>query len=315
MRTPASIGCLLLSTRATSRLLLVAGALLLGCNDRGDGSGGGGTVVVGMRSDFGGFNPVTTSGQYDFELIDYALFTPLVQYDKSLEVRPYLAESWELQGDTGVVFHLRNDVRWHDGQPVTAHALQNVGAGELRNAPFNRQPVGSGPYRLQEWRANERLLFVRNPDFPQALGGPAAAERVVFRIIPEASTMLTELLTGSIHVDIPLLPNQAQQVQSGTDTQLHSVPGKTVYFVGWNNARPMFADARVRRALGLAINRQEIVKALLQGHGEVAAGPIPPWHRLNPGVAPQPHDVQQAIQLLEQAGWQDRNGDGVRENA
>src|SRR5919109_1253823 len=286
MRTPASIGCLLLSTRATSRLLLVAGALLLGCNDRGDGSGGGGTVVVGMRSDFGGFNPVTTSGQYDFELIDYALFTPLVQYDKSLEVRPYLAESWELQGDTGVVFHLRNDVRWHDGQPVTAHdveftfnlakspeaaspllgptflpnvasarvidertiafrftaphaqaledfwwapvprhALQNVGAGELRNAPFNRQPVGSGPYRLQEWRANERLLFVRNPDFPQALGGPAAAERVVFRIIPEASTMLTELLTGSIHVDIPLLPNQAQQVQSGTDTQLHSVPG------------------------------------------------------------------------------------------
>jgi peptide/nickel transport system substrate-binding protein len=376
MRTAASIFFLQLRPRAILRILpFVAGPILLACTEGGE-AGGGGTVVVGMRSDFGGFNPVTSSGQYDRELMNYALFTPLVQYDESLNVRPYLAESWELDGDTGVVFHLRNDVRWHDGHPVTAHdveftfnlakneqaaspllgpvflpyvasaqvvddrtitfrfarphaqaledfrwpplphhLLQNVGAAELRNAPYNRQPVGSGPFRFQEWRANEQLLLVRNPEFPEALGGPAAAERVVFRIVPEASTMLTELLTGSIHVDISLAPDQAQQVQGGADTQLHSFPGKTVYFIGWNNARPPFADARVRRALGHAINRQEIVDALLHGQGEVAAGPIPPWHRLNPGVEPLPHDVQQATQLLEQAGWQDRNRDGIRENA
>src|SRR5687767_6005346 len=328
-------------TCALPILLAIAAVFLFACDQGGGGAGGGGgTVIVGMRSDFGGFNPVTSSGQYDIELMNYALFTPLVQYDSALGVRPYLAESWELQGDTGVVFHLRNDVQWHDGQPVTAHdveftfnlakspetasllataflanvasarvidertiefkftaphaqaledfwwppvprhALQNVSAAELRNAPFNRQPIGSGPYRVQEWRANEQLVIVRNANFPQALGGPPPAERVAFRIIPEASTMLTEVLTGNIHVDIPLAPDQAQQVQSGSDTQLHSFPGKTVYFIGWNNARPLFADARVRRALGMAINRQEIVTALLKGQGEVAAGPIPPWHRL-----------------------------------
>jgi peptide/nickel transport system substrate-binding protein len=366
-----------LKTGVTQRVApLVAGALLFACTggDRGAAAAGG-TVVVGMRSDFGGFNPVTSSAQYDRELIDYALFTPLVHYDESLGVRPFLAQSWELQGDTAVVFRLRTDVRWHDGEPVTArdveftfnlakspetasllatsflanvasahviddhtiafrftsphaqavedfwwpplphHLLQNVSAAELRNAPYNRKPVGSGPFRVEEWRANERLILVRDSAFPQTLGGPAAAERVVLRIIPEASTRLTELLTGNVHVDIDVPPDQIEQVESGADTQLHSYPGKTVYFIGWNNARPLFADARVRRALGHAINRQEIVDALLHGQGALAASPIPPWHRLHPGVDPLPYDLQQAQQLLEQAGWQDRDRDGIRENA
>lgn len=361
----------------SARLPIILCSLVAACGgDGGTESGaGGGTVVVGMRSDFGSFNPVTSSGQYDLELMNYALFTPLVQYDDDLNVAPYLAESWELQGDTGVTFSLRRDVRWHDGQPVTArdveftfnlaknpesasligtaflgevasaqviddytiafrfarphaqaledfwwpplprHLLENVAVAELRNAPYNRQPVGSGPFRFGEWRANEQLLLVRNDEFPEALGGPPAAERVVFRVIPEASTMLTELITGSLHVDIPLVPDQVRQVRDNADTELHSFPGRTVYYLGWNNARPPFDDASVRRAMAFAINRQEIVDALLYGEGQIATSTIPPWHRLYPGVDPVPHDPAQAQQILEQAGWQDRNGDGVRENA
>jgi peptide/nickel transport system substrate-binding protein len=71
----------------------------------------------------------------------------------------------------------------------------------------------------------------------------------------------------------------------------------------------------VRRALALAINRQEIVDALLYGEGEVATSTIPTWHRLYPGVQPLAYDPQQAAQLLERAGWVDRDGDGIRENA
>jgi peptide/nickel transport system substrate-binding protein len=359
--------------RSARSLTLLAGLLPAACG--GDGGGGGGTVVVGMRSDFGSFNPVTSSGQYDLELMNYALFTPLVQYDEDLEVQPWLAESWELHGDSGVTFHLRQDVRWHDGQPVTAHdveftfnlakdeqtasligsiflaevasaqvvddytitfrfeqphaqaledfwwpplprhLLENVAAAELRNAPYNRQPVGSGPFRFGEWRSNERLVLVRNEDFPEGLGGPAAADRVVFRVIPEASTMLTELITGSLHVDIPLLPDQVRQVRDNAETELHSFPGRTVYFLGWNNARPPFDDAAVRRALSYAIDREEIVDALLYGEGAIATSTIPPWHRLYPDIDPTPHDPDRAAELLEEAGWVDRNGDGVRENA
>ncbi|HUF50118.1 MAG TPA: ABC transporter substrate-binding protein [Longimicrobiales bacterium] len=344
----------------------------------GDSAGGGsGTVIVGMRSDFGGFNPVTSSGQYDWEVMNYALFTPLVQYDENLDVQPYLAESWELQGDTGVVFTLRQDVKWHDGHPVTAHdvlftfelakneaaaspllgsaflpevasahviddrtiafrfarphaqaledfwwpplprhLLQNVAAAELKNEPFNRAPVGSGPFKFGEWRANERLVLVRNPDFPAALGGPAAAERVVFRVIPEASTLLTELLTGSVHVDIPLLPDQVRQARDDAAVAVHAFPSRTVYYIGWNNAKAPFNDARVRRALAQSINRQEIVDALLHGEGELAASTIPPWHRLYPqAVEPLAYNAAQGQQALEQAGWVDRDSDGIRENA
>jgi peptide/nickel transport system substrate-binding protein len=357
---------------------VIVGALLAGaCGGDGGGGGGGagGTVVVGMRSDFGSFNPVTSSGQYDLELMNYALFTPIVQYDENLGVQPYLAESWELHGDTGVTFRLRQDVRWHDGQPVTArdveftfnlakneetasllgtafvsevasaevvddytirfsfvrphaqaledfwwpplprHLLESVAPAELRNAEYNRAPVGSGPFRFGEWRSNEQLVIVRNEDFPEALGGPPAAERIVFRVIPEASTMLTELITGSVHVDIPLLPDQVRQVRDNAGTELHSFPGRTVYYLGWNNGRPPFDDPVVRRALALAVNRQEIVDALLYGEGAVATSTIPPWHPLYPELDPIAHDPAQAAQLLEQAGWVDRDGDGVRENA
>jgi peptide/nickel transport system substrate-binding protein len=356
--------------------MLVLAALVAAC---GGGDGGaerrGGTVIVGMRSDFGSVNPVTGSAQYDMELMNYALFTPLVRYAADLDIEPYLAESWELLGDTGVVFTLRDDVRWHDGQSVTAHdveftfnlaknaetasllgtafladvasaevrddrtiafrfvrphaqaledffwppmprhLLQNIAPAELRNAPFNRQPVGSGPFRFGEWRANEQLVIVRNDDFPDALGGPAAADRVVFRVIPEASTMLTELLTGSIHVNIPLLPDQVRQVRDNSATELHSFPGRTVFYIGWNNARPPFNDANVRRALAHAVNRQEIVDALLYGEGELASSTIPPWHPLHPAVDPLPFDAAESQRLLEQAGWVDRNNDGIRENA
>lgn len=127
--------------------------------------------------------------------------------------------------------------------------------------------------------------------------------------------MLTELITGSVHVDIPLLPDQVRQVRDNAGTELHSFPGRTVYYLGWNNGRPPFDDAVVRRALALAINRQEIVDALLYGEGTVATSTIPPWHPLYPDLDPVAHDPAQAAQLLEQAGWVDRNGDGVRENA
>jgi peptide/nickel transport system substrate-binding protein len=319
-----------------SKSALAAALAIAACGgDGGTGSGNGGTVSVGMMADFQPINSITAGDQYTVELINYALFTPLIQYDEKLGVRPYLAERWDVTPNE-ITFHLRRDVKWHDGRPVTAddvkftfdaakdpatgsligsaylpqveaaeivdsftikfrfaqphaqaledfwwapmpkHLLQNVAAAEMRNAPFNRQPVGSGPYKFGQWQANQRLIVERNPAFPQALGGPPTVERVVFRIIPEASTMLTELTTGGIDVDVPLPPDQVKQAQDNDQLQVFAFPGKAVYYIGWNNGRPPFNSAAVRRALGMAINRQEIIDALLFGQGTPASSTVPP---------------------------------------
>ena len=353
-------------------------AFLAACGgDSGGGgsqSGGtGGMATVGMRADFQPINPITAGDQYTIELLNYALFTPLVQYDENLGVRPNLAEKWDMTTND-ITFTLRRDVKWHDGQPVTAedvkftfdmakdpatgsligsaylpqvksaevvdsytvkftfaqphaqaledfwwapapkHLLQNVSAQEMRNAPYNRQPVGSGPFKFSQWQANQRLVVERNAAFPEALGGPANLERVVFRIIPEPSTMLTELTTGGVQVDVPLPPDQVKQVEGNSDMKVFAFPGKTVYYIGWNNKRPPFNSANLRRALGMAVNRQEIIDALLFGQGTPASSTVPPWHPLFPKDAAAPKfDVAAAGQLLDQEGWRDSNNDGIRD--
>jgi peptide/nickel transport system substrate-binding protein len=84
----------------------------------------------------------------------------------------------------------------------------------------------------------------------------------------------------------------------------------------WNARRPWFGDARVRRALSLALDRRAVVDGVLQGFGRVASSSVPPFHWAHdPTVAPLAPDVEEARRLLSEAGWRDGDGDGVRENA
>jgi peptide/nickel transport system substrate-binding protein len=366
-----------------SRLGRVAAALLLaacGGGDAGEGGGSGaavgppqtgGTATIGILVDFSGFNPVTNTSILTDEVIKQMLFTPLVQYDSALNVQPYLAESWELS-DSSVTFRLRQDVRWHDGQPVTAedvkftfdlaknpetasllgsaymnmvesatvvdprtirfdfvaphaqaldgfwwaplprHLLQNVAPGQLLQAPYNSSPVGSGPFRFVSWDRNQRLVLEADTAFPAALGGRPQLDRVVFRIIPEATTMVTELLNGSADViGWTLLPDQARQIEGQRGVELRHFPSREFTYLGWNNQREPFTDARVRRALAMSLNRAQMIEALLQGYGVPAHGMVPPWSPMYTEAQPLPYDTAAAKRLLAEAGWTDSNRDGI----
>jgi peptide/nickel transport system substrate-binding protein len=361
-----------MAARLGRGLLVLAVTAVAACEPGGDRPGG--TVIVGMRTDFGGLNPITNTSLTTDHVMKFGLFTPLIQYDEDLNPTPHLAESWEMHGDTAVTFTLRDDVRWHDGQPVTAHdvkftfdmakdpetasllasaylapvesaevlddrtirfrfefphaqaledfwwapvprhLLEGVAPAEMANAPFNRNPIGSGPYRFLEWRASERVVLEANPDYPEGLGGPPTADRVVFRIIPEPATRLTELLTGGIHIQLNVEPDQVQRVEQTGGVEVHSAPGTTLFYIGWNNQQAPFDDARVRRAMTLAIDRQQVMDALMRGHAQPATSTVPPWHPYAPGIDPLPHDPEAAMRLLDEAGWRD-GGDGVRRNA
>jgi peptide/nickel transport system substrate-binding protein len=322
----------------------------------------GGTAVVAVTSDFQAFNPVTNTALVTLELINFALFTPLVQYDENFEPSPWLAESWDL-ADDHVVMRLRDDVFWHDGErvtsedvvftfemaknpesasllesayltmvsgasvidantvrfdfvaphsqpmdafwwaPVPRHLLDGVAPAQLAQHGFNRNPVGSGPFRFVSWDSGQQVTLEANDRFPEALGGRPMLDRIVFRIVPESTTRLTELLTGAVDLNYTVLPDEAQQVDQQRNVRLNHYPSREFLYVGWNNEREPFQDPRVRRALAHAIDRDALIEALMFGYAELASAPILPFSPLDPGIDGVGYDPDAARRLLAEAGY------------
>jgi peptide/nickel transport system substrate-binding protein len=196
-----------------------------------------------------------------------------------------------------------------DWEPMPRHLLAEVPLTEMRNAAFNRSPVGNGPFRFVSWTTNQQVVFEANPDF--VLGRPRL-DRVVFRIIPEQTTELTELLTGRIDMMRAVPPAEAARVETSSSARLLPYSSRSYTFLAWNTRNPLFEDPRVRRALSLAIDREQIVDALLYGYGRVALSDVLPFQwQFAEDIEPWPHDQAQARQLLTAAGWTDSDGDGV----
>ena len=198
------------------------------------------------------------------------------------------------------------------------HLLGEVPPGELARHPFGtRCPVGNGPFVFREHVPGDRWVFQANPAFPEELGGRPEVDRYVFRIIPEQPTLLTELLTGALDVYVAVAPDQAEVILEDPEVELRAYDWPGYVYVGWNGRRPVLSDSRVRRALSLATDREEVVGAILQGYGRVAHVSPPPFH---PAYREKPpgmlaYDPEAARALLREAGWTDRDGDGIRENA
>jgi peptide/nickel transport system substrate-binding protein len=107
-------------------------------------------------------------------------------------------------------------------------------------------------------------------------------------------------------------PDAAERVKGSDRLRLVRVPDLSYTFICWNTSRPLFQDARVRRALTMAIDRPAIIEGLLRGTGRPSAGPALSffWAR-DPSVTPLPHDAAAARRLLAEAGWTDGDGDGL----
>jgi peptide/nickel transport system substrate-binding protein len=198
------------------------------------------------------------------------------------------------------------------------HLLGDVPPAELKQHPYGTQcPVGNGPFVFSSHALQDRWVFDANPAFPASLGGRPFLDRYIYRVIPEQTTLLTELLTENIDVYVAPRPDQAARILDDPNLDLLNFTFRNYVFVGWNARRPQLSDARVRRAITMATNREEIVAATLQGYGTVANSGVPPFHwAYDPdGAVSISYDPEAAGALLDQAGWIDRDGDGVRESA
>ena len=183
---------------------------------------------------------------------------------------------------------------------------------DIRTTPFARKPVGAGAYRLKSWEPGSRITLAASPTYFE--GRPHISE-VVYRIIPDGATMFMETRAGRLDV-MDLSPLQYLRQTSGPqwerDFTKYRYLASVYIFLGFNQNHPFFQDARVRRALSLAVDRQAIVKGVLLGQGIPAFGPFKPgsW-AFHPSLAPVQQDVAAARALLAEAGFADHDGDSI----
>jgi peptide/nickel transport system substrate-binding protein len=193
------------------------------------------------------------------------------------------------------------------------HLLEKIPSAEMESAPFNRNPVGNGPFRFVRWKQQQEVVLEANPDFPD---GRPHLDRVVIRTIPDQTAIETGLRSGQVDVVDRLRYETLESFRKDDGFQVLGYEQRGYQFIGWNLRDPLFADANVRRAMTLGINRQRILDALVFGEGKVTANPImslSPFYAED--IEPYPFDPELATQLLAAAGWSDADADGVLDKA
>ncbi len=192
---------------------------------------------------------------------------------------------------------------------LPAHLLEGQ---DITKSPLARKPVGTGPYRFKEWISGQKIVLEANNEYFE---GRPYIDRYIYRIIPDTSTMYMELKAGAIDL-MGLTPVQyARQTGNRSFTSSfnkYRYPSSGYLYMGYNLRHPLFGDKRIRQAMTAAINKDELIHGVLFGMGQKAHGPIVPgrW-AYNPNVKDIGYDPKHAAELLAQAGWKDKNSDGI----
>lgn len=386
-------------------LVMVLGAA--GCGgqgSQGEQSGGtpaptggtsGGTttddtiVYAFWNAPSGVLQPLLVDDEYDGAILKMS-FDTLLTYDKELNLVPNMAEYTMSEDQTTLTFTLKEGIKWHDGEPVTAEdvaftfnaladpdytgprygdveglkgakayhdgqadhiegitvvdertvvfefekpfapGLTKIGADRAiipkhiwENVPIAdwskqtdlmEKPIGCGPYMITE---NVPGQYVALEAFPDYFKGEAKTKHFIFKVSNQ-DTVVAELINGDIDIaDISSLKSQDIQTLEENNIKVTSYSGTSSQYMGFNLRLPIFQDVRVRQAITYAIDRQLMVEKLLEGRGEVVQAPLLPtsWAYPEDGVLNDyAVDLDKARELLKEAGWEDRNGDGIVEN-
>ena len=192
------------------------------------------------------------------------------------------------------------------------HLLEKyVADGKLKESPENSRPVGTGPYRFQEWKSGEKVVLVANHDY---YAGRPYLGRIVYRVIPNQGTIFLELKAKGVDLASLTAIQYSRQTEYPAFRKAYKkyrYPSSAYTYFGFNLKDPRFADRRVRQAFAHAINKQELIEGVLMGLAREATGPIRPgsWAYTDK-VARYDYDPAKAKALLAEAGWKD-TGDGV----
>jgi ABC-type transport system substrate-binding protein len=311
-----------------------------------------------------------------------SVYDTLLAYDEKLQPIPWMTTGlpdFSSDGKT-MTFHLKPNLKWHDGKPVTAkdviftfvyivsQAAVGQNAGEIikyfesGEAPDDltavihlKEPyvwaseafgtqyivpehiwedtklvpkydwdqsivspkiaVGSGPFMFSSWVPGEFIKLVKNPNWWNA--GHPIIDTLIFRKIDTESARILAIQKGEVDTErYSVEPAFVEQVKSNPDLTLTHTVDQWDYILAFNNKSPPFDDVWVRRAIAYAINKDEVVKRGALGYATVTAGYCPGafypfWS--NPNVLTYPYNPDKANKILDEQGYLDIDGDGIRE--
>lgn len=198
------------------------------------------------------------------------------------------------------------------GMPIVPKHLFDK--GDFNKNPYGRKPVGTGPYKFVKWTTGSEVVIAKNEDY---WGEKPDLQSIVFKIISDNTVAFQVLKRGDLDLS-GLTPIQWER-QSNTKLFKENF-NKYKYFrpnysfIGWNIKKPFFSDKRVRTAMTHLLNRQEILDKILLGLGAIVTNPFyinsPEYDK---SIKPYAYDPNAAKALLDEAGWTDSNGDGIRD--
>lgn len=322
------------------------------------------TLHLATSSNPSRLNPILATDSSSSEIAGF-IFNGLLKYDKdSSTIIGDLASKFYYENNTSVIFELKKNIQWHDGEEFTAKdvlftyetlvspkisspysanfrfvkAVEVINKYKLRvtytkpyfkaletwmmgilpehilkseenlmSSKFNTAPVGTGPYKLEQLEHSKNIVLAANDTY--FLGRPKI-DKISFHVIADPMTRFLMLKAQSL--DIGSIDSMQYERQLSEkflkNFNIYEEISHSYTYLGFNLRREKFKNPKVREALSLGIDREELVQILFFKHAQVCTGPfLPATAAFNPEIKAPKQNIKKAKELLKEAGYDENN--------
>ncbi|MER2089450.1 MAG: ABC transporter substrate-binding protein [Sporosarcina sp.] len=214
----------------------------------------------------------------------------------------HVIDSVTADGDNTVIIKLtRPQAPFLKNIAMSMFAIASPTAFEKGDDEFERNPVGTGPFKFVEWKPNETITIEKFDDYWDE--GLPKLKKIIFRSIPDNSARLNALMAGDIELADGINPSDGKAVEGNDKLQLFERPSMNVGYLGLTVTRPPFDKVEVRQAINHAIDKQSIIDSFFEGRADIAKNPMPTSiSGYNEDIEGYEYNPEKAKELLKAAG-------------
>lgn len=178
--------------------------------------------------------------------------------------------------------------------------------GQKAGTIISEAPVGTGYFKFVSWTPGDEIKLAKNDDY---WGDKVHVDTVTFKVSSESATRNADLERGFVQVADPVQPIEVAGINNSDYATVNQKASSSLSYIGFNTEKAPFDDVRVRKAISMMVNKEEIIEGVYEGFGVPAKGPLAPGiFGFNDDANPISYNPEEAKKLLEEAGY----GDGFK---